>query len=130
MAAGGPGAGRVATPARPARARAHAVGLGHLLHERARAVLHTTRLGVAPAGKGIEVGDLTRPTVPTPCPTVLAPLQFRAAPRGVQRSSRLHHLSLQLLAEVGVRPQDWGRRPRGRRGAAGAAAPGLEGSRT
>lgn len=48
-------------PARPAPARAHTVGLGHLLHERARAVLHTARLRVAPAGKGIEVGDLTRP---------------------------------------------------------------------
>lgn len=80
MAAGGPGAGRVATPARPARARAHAVGLGHLLHERARAVLHTTRLGVAPAGKGIEVGDLTRPHSPHTLPHSPGPLTVPGRP--------------------------------------------------
>ena len=50
---------------------------------------------------------LSGPTVTSPHPTVLTPLRLRAALRGVQRSRRLHHLPLQLLEGVGVRPHTW-----------------------
>lgn len=87
---------------------AHTIGLGHLLHEGARAVLHPARLRVAAAGTSVEMGDLPPATVARHTQQ-LNPLQFWAAPRSVQRSRRLHHLPLQLLKGVGVRSQAWGR---------------------
>lgn len=57
--------GRVPTPALPGRARAHTVGLGHLLHEGARVVLHPARrLRVAAAGTGVALDDLSQTQSP------------------------------------------------------------------
>lgn len=63
-------------PSPPHLACAHTVGLGHLFHQGAHAVLHPERLRVAAGRAGVKMRQLLPTTVAPPFPKVLNPLQF------------------------------------------------------